>query len=211
MVHHSLSLFALFHRKRVSLKPENPPKMLKRILYLFLPTLLIACHDCGYEMDNQLVRDFNNYEEGQVIYFESNKGDLDTIKISGIDSYEICHSFTVQNYKIIDLRIEHLPKNKWKSNRPKWDEKKRKAVHGNQSLINVDMRFSSAQPTYTKWIEFRDFSGELEVHHSGKEVVDTISGELNQTEISHVYWSNHKGLIGYQKSDGQLYRLINTQ
>ncbi|NER17548.1 hypothetical protein [Spongiivirga citrea] len=184
--------------------------MTKQILLLLFSAQFISCHDCGFEMDKNLVVDFNSYEKGQIIYFESNQADLDTIKISGTDSYEVCHSFMVQDYKIADVRIEHLPKNKWKSSTSKWDDEKRENSDQNQSIINVDMQFDPDGPKYTKWIEFRDFFGEIKVKNSKEEVIDTILTDSKQAEITKVYWSNINGLVGYKKSDGQVYQLKNV-
>ncbi|PWL38717.1 hypothetical protein DKG77_10745 [Flagellimonas aquimarina] len=184
--------------------------MTKQILLLLILTQLISCHNCDFEIDKNLIEDFNSYEKGQIIYFESNQADLDTIEISGTASYEVCHSLTVQDYKISDIRIEHLPKNKWKSSSPKWANDKRKITDNNQSILNVDMRFESDGPKYTKWIEFRDFAGEIKVKNSIEEIIDTILMDSKQAEITQVYWSNKNGLVGYKKFDGQVYRIKNV-
>ncbi|WP_420320365.1 hypothetical protein [Flagellimonas sp.] len=181
--------------------------MINRILYILIPAAFISCHDCGFEIDKRLIEDFNNYQKGQTIYFESNKADLDTIKIIEIESFEVCNSFMVQDYKVAHVRIAHLPQNKLKSNTSNWDEEKKEATDRNQALIEVDMRDASSMPLYTKWIGFRDFSSELKVIRSDREVVDTITKDSKNGEVVQIYWSNKKGLIGYKKSDGQIYKV----
>lgn len=63
-------------------------------------------------------------------------------------------------------------------------------------------------------IEYRDFSGVLnfeELEKTGIDTVKTARGSLRDTlnldSVIEVYWSKDKGMIGYKKKDGQVYKL----
>lgn len=182
--------------------------MTNRIIILLSTILLVSCHDCDFKIDKNVLRDFNSYDVGQIIYFQSDQGDLDTIKISGIDSYEVCHSFMVEDHKVLDLKIEHLPYNKWNFGNY-FVEKPDSIV--NQSLISIDKRGREVQNGYYKSMSYRDFSAEINIEFSEIEKIDTIKNiSKNVGEIQKVYWSNRNGLVGYQMVDGEIYKLKNV-
>jgi hypothetical protein len=182
--------------------------MKKWILIFFSALLISACNKYNLDIESSHRKLLNLYSINDTIYFKNQLGELDTIKIIGIDSIETKRHYlgTVPPMKSINLRIQHLPINNWKENSItglRNDEIK------NQSLITISKVYiqESEFETHAK-VRFRDFKGYLNFD----KIIDTINSEYTEfkpteDKVEILYWSNDKGIIGYKKRNGLEYHL----
>src|SRR5690606_14891588 len=135
---------------------------MNKIILIFFSVLLIsACKKYNLDIESSHRKLLDLYSINDTIYFGNQLGELDTIKIIGIDSIEVKRNYlgTVPPMKEIYLRIIHLPINKFKENSIaglRNDEIK------NQSLITISKVYIQENEfeTHAK-VRFRDFEGYL--------------------------------------------------
>lgn len=174
----------------------------KFLLILFF--LCFSCKKYDVEIPEIYKKPLKYYSINDTIYYESKSGDLDTMKIVGIDSSEVTRIYlgTVPPMKTISLRVQYLPIDHWQEEKIAGDDVL------SQPLIEI-IRFNSGQNQLSVIINLkcRDFEGE--VSNMDKKV-DTIFSEFSrfkpsQEKVDVVYWSNNKGIVGYKKRNGSEY------
>jgi hypothetical protein len=158
------------------------------------------------------------YKIDDTIYFKSNRNDYDTIRISSIDSFSTGQGPDNFPFKQINIRTEYLPKNKWN-----FGIELRKSNNKYDSIVNdkfieltkTQINNSKSGIKYEVYTKYRDFSGKLQVRSLKINKIDTIVAEretgldiLEKYPVTKIYWSIDKGIIGYTKKDGQVYKLI---
>lgn len=188
---------------------------MKKLIFIFILLILVSsCCDFDFHIPTKYTTEMNSFEKGDTIYFESNLKDFDTIRITGIDSKEECGTFgMVAPYSDLNLRIEHLPKNKWNDGITVSNQNGEKTML-NQSLISIRKsagNIDSEKPEV--WIHYRDFWAELSVStYDSIEVITLLDNETDKNidSIDEIYWSNQIGITGYRKRDGQVYRRKNV-
>lgn len=188
--------------------------MKSRLFYLTILLMVYGCITFDGEIPLEYRKQLNHYKLNDTIYYRSNLNDLDTITIRSFDSISIKQGPDNLPFKKINLRIEYLPKNKWFDGIVLSRITKKYDSIENQSFIWLEKEMRSKESLFKMGIEYRDFSGVLnfeELEKTGIDTVKTARGSLRDTlnldSVIEVYWSKDKGMIGYKKKDGQVYKL----
>jgi len=203
---------------------------MKRVLIILLTAFFLSSC-CSIDKkdiefnDNEL-KHFSNYKNGDTIYFESNLGDIDTIEIIGFknEKFDKCGGFMQRRPSNTRwITIKHLPMDKW---------------HGTSQdmtkggIIEIDYQglfWITKDPIEktTKYsIDFQNF-------HSTE---DTVIGQLyldtlklnnivltnyyivkhgypdrvtKSDDIEVLYWTDRYGLVAYKNKSGQIWTLKN--
>lgn len=164
------------------------------------------------------------YEVGDTIYFESDRGDIDTIFISKVDSVEECGILMTGKRKDIFYEIQHLPYNNWIFGKNLHRNGEISEI--NQSLIFLSKNlYEPSKDDYSIHIQYRNFSGELDF---GKSQKDDYLKELGIEEywklesdtadwkefghdtllIMEVVWTKKLGLTKYIKRNKEVFTTI---
>ena len=180
---------------------------MKKLALLFLILLISSCKEYDVEINSKYRTALKAYSTNDTIYFENQFGDLDTIKIIGLDSTEVKRIYlgTVPPMKNIYLRVQHLPIDNWQ-------EEIISGLNNNepekQPLIDLSRTYigSDESVTYIK-IKFRDFEGDVTGLNNK---IDTVKSDYTgfkptEDKVDILYWSNKIGIIGYKKRNGQEY------
>lgn len=193
---------------------------MKNEIYLFLifGMFFISCK-VDETIEEKYRQPFSHYSIGDTIFFKNNTKGLDTIRIASIDSFSTSGGLSSPPFKVINLKIEHLPINKWYSylisdgTNTKLDTILTDFIH----LYKYD-HWNKKHDKYYMHVQYRDFYGVLDVNKIHKNKIDTIkpkklygdrANELDEEAIIEVYWSLNNGLIGYKKNNGEVYKLFN--
>lgn len=196
---------------------------MKWFLYILVAILLTGCSDCSYDFSvpNAYRQFLKNYQVGDVIYFESNWGDLDTMRIARFDSTERCSGLMVAPEKSFQFEIHHLPNNNWTGGTEH-------SQNGRSNILNQDLIILSKdleqKDSCTLYFSYRDFSGTL--RDISRKVKDPLFSDLGVSEywvipkinyssdtaipdtvIHRIFWSEEYGLTGYAYSTGEFYRI----
>jgi hypothetical protein len=177
------------------------------------------------KFDSDISKDYRNllgaYKIDDTIYFKSNLKDYDTIRISSIDSFSTGQGPDNFPFKQINIRTEYLPKNKWN-----FGIELRKSTNKYDSIVNdkfieltkVQVNNSQNGMEYEVYAKYRDFSGKLQGEKLKINKIYTIITEgetgldiLEKYPVTEIYWSIDKGMVGYKKKDGQVYKLVDNQ
>ena len=188
--------------------------MKSKLCCLIALQMVYGCIKFDGEIPIKYRKQINHYRVNDTLYYKSNFNDLDTIIIKSLDSISIGQGPDNLPFKRINLRIEHLPNNRWfdgiilSNSTKKYDSIK------NQKFVGLYKEIMQNKSLLEIGITFRDFSGSLNFEKLEKKGIDTIKtmrGSLNDTlipdSVMEVYWSKEKGMIGYKKKDGQVYNL----
>lgn len=190
---------------------------MRNYFYLFI-IIAFFFNSCKIDetIEEKYRQPFSHYSIGDTIFFKNNTKGLDTIRITSIDSLSNNGGLSYPAFKIIDLKIEHLPMNKWFSMRM-YNESKGRLDTIQTDLIHLykDQSWDKKSDKYRVYIGYRDFSGELDVDNLKERKIDTIKTltrysrhKLTDSSVVEVYWSYSEGLIGYKKFNGEVYHLV---
>lgn len=196
-----------------------------KILWLFMAhVFFLSSCDMFDKADLKFETKYNSilssYQPGDTLYFFSNTGDIDTITISAVDSYEISSAgFMGFPHRNIRIRIKHLPNNLWSGGTEFRQHQPPKIL--DQMLIVVE-KIPSLKNQYFIGIDFRDFSIGLDTFPStatgdllanlGIREYWSIKTELpkerqNEFSVTEVIWTTKYGLTAYYKKNGEFYAL----
>ncbi len=197
---------------------------MKRYLFVILVIFISGC--CSYnksdlEFNAKELAHFADYKSGDIIYFQSNLGDIDTIKIVGFgtERNERCPGLNTPppvNHRW--LQIEHLPVDRWFGT--SITEKKTEVVY--QELLSISKYPIETGVYYS--ISFKDFHSKILPKSTvGEFHTDTIKlNNLNLTNyylvrhgyperitepknIEIIYWTDKFGLTAYKAKDGEIW------
>ncbi len=190
---------------------------MKNNVYFFL-LFVIFFNSCKIDetIEKKYRQPFSHYSIGDTIFFKNNTNSFDTIRITSIDSFSNNGSLSSPPLKFINLKIEHLPINKWydgltsdKSNT------KLDTIHTNFIHLYKDQHLSKKDDKYGISVNYRNFNGKLDIEEILKNKFDTIKPRtryakrlLNEESVIEIYWSYDKGMIGYKKNNGEVYHLV---
>ena len=135
-----------------------------RQLIVLLTALFLSSCCCKYDDDDFLFSENYNkllipYSNNDTIYFSDQKGDLDTITITNIDTIQECGCFMAGNRRAISIGIKHLPINKWTGGTEFYQDKPPKIL--DQDLIVIEKMPDVQYSKYFVGINYRKFMGEL--------------------------------------------------
>lgn len=202
-----LSIFKTFYRQPLT-------SMKSIFLCLFLLVIVYGCIEFNGDIPIQYRSQLNHYKLKDTLFYRSNLNDLDTLRITSIDSLSVKQGPDNFPFKMINLRVEHLPNNKWfdgiilskKTNH--YDSIK------NQSFIRLTKEMMPNESIFRMDVTFRDFYGSIDLEKLEKTGKDTVKAKnnslrdtLNSDSVIEVYWSKEKGMAGYKKKDGEVYKL----
>jgi hypothetical protein len=188
------------------------------LYYLIVVFSVTSCVKFKGDIPNDYRELLGAYKTDDTIYFKSNLKDYDTIRISSIDSFSVEQGPDNFPFKQINIRTEYLPKNKWN-----FGIELRKSNNKYDSIVNdkfIELTKEQANNRqngikYEVYARYRDFSGELQGRKLKTNKIDTIVTEretgldiLEKYPVTEIYWSLDKGMIGYKKKDGQVYKLV---
>ncbi len=205
----------------MSISTFNAKKML--LFSIVLAFFFLGC-DTLNKAELQFATNYNSllssYQPGDTLYFFSNSGDIDTITVSTVDSYE---SFSAGimgwPHRNVIIRIKHLPNNLWSAGTEFMQHQNPKIL--DQELIVVE-KTPNLKNQYFIGIDFRDFSVGLDTFPS------TVTGDLltsldireywsiktesaiesqNEYSVTDIIWTTKFGLTGYYKKNGEFYLL----
>lgn len=176
------------------------------------------------EFNKQELKHFADYEKEDTIFFESNSGDIDTIKIMGYENEKFDKCGGLISRQPSNTRwatIKHLPKDKWHGTSQ--DMTKGAEIEIDyQGLLWISKYPIGKTIQYN--IDFKDF-------HS---ITDSVIGqfhteplELNNltltnyykvqhgyperitdsTDIEVVYWTDQDGLVAYRIKGGEIWTM----
>tara|TARA_B100000949_G_C14126301_1_gene384710 strand:- start:46 stop:603 length:558 start_codon:yes stop_codon:yes gene_type:complete len=184
--------------------------MKKILLILILAQGINSCKKYDLEIKPEYRVALNYISKKKIIYFENQFKDLDTIKIIGLDSIrEVPIIGNTHPHKTINLRIEHLPKNNWKEIQLYGDPTKPKP----QAILSIDNSFEKC---CNITIQYRDFIGtiykkeNLDLTKNDTIYSDITDMNLTENSVTTVYWNMKKGVVGYEKKNGEIYKVKNA-
>lgn len=189
--------------------------MKSKLFFLITTLILFGCIEFDSEIPLKYRRQIDHFKLNDTIYFGDNHNDIDTIVIAGIDSSEIEKNGPSNiPIKSISLNIKHLPLNNWNFGKvPKKNFKGYDSIV-NQSLITINKEIYKNHDEFYLMISYRDFYGSLnfeKLEITGTDTLKTERGSfrdtLNSDSVIEVYWSNEKGMIGYKKNNGQIFKI----
>ena len=188
------------------------------LYFLAITFMFVSCVKFNDDIPKDYKKLLTTYKINDTIYFKSNLSDYDTIRISSIDSFSVEQGPDNFPFKQINVRTEYLPKNKWN-----FGLELRKSSNKYDSIVNDNfIELTKAQVSnsqngiaYEVYIKYRDFCGILQGGNLKISKIDTIVAESNagldlleKYPISQIYWTLEKGMVGYKKKDGQVYKLV---
>lgn len=197
-----------------------------RILFFYsiISVVLIGCGEKYYLSEEEIA--LNPYMEGDVVIFQANTGELDTVQVSSIKKEFPVDAGPLKYYEqSLDVNVEGLslpwltittayPRDSARivfrvgitpnseSNKPSWDRKT--AISFWSSLL--------------RGLSIEEFNSRLrkEVTINSIEFADVIvideniekGGMIKYTAADKVYWSFSKGLVRIERDDGLYWELI---
>lgn len=195
-------------------------KMKNNVNFFLLFVIFFNSCKIDETIEKKYRQPFSHYSIGDTIFFKNNTNSFDTIRITSIDSFSNNGGHSSPPFKMINLKIEHLPINKW-YNYLTSDETNTKLDTIHTDLIHLfkDQSWNKKNDKYHLHISYQDFSGILsDDFFQNKKMIDTILTErgrasfsrikLKEESIVEVYWSYNKGMIGYKKLNGNVYELV---
>ena len=200
---------------------------MRKHVYIILTVLISGC--CSYdkkdfEFNKDELRHFSNYKIGDIIYFQSNLGDIDTISIESFvtEQNENCGGFVAPPpVNVKWLQIKHLPIDKWfGTSQDMTTGGKIDTVY--QWLFYISKYPNKKEVNYS--IGFKDFHSNFD-SIIGEFHTDTI--KLNDLEVSEyyivkhgypervtqpkniktIYWTDKYGLTAYSNKDGEIWTI----
>ncbi|MEZ4802802.1 MAG: hypothetical protein R2797_08505 [Gelidibacter sp.] len=199
---------------------------MKNSLVLLLCFTTLSCIKYDGKIPNEYRKPFSHYKTNQIIYFRSNLNDYDTLKIEKIDSF-ISKSNGLYHLpsKKIFLSVSYCLKNYNKENIFLYKRLQSKTTRKFDSIANLEFitlnkEQSSEEDNYSVHIRYRNFSGYLNIEKTTDTINNVLSGKTYSGEnvatfksdwVTRIYWSQNKGMIGYEKEDGQIYQLFEKE
>ena len=197
-------------------------KTLQLIFFIFLTLSACRSYDSkDFEFNDKELRHFSALHQGDTIFYESNKHDIDTIVIVGFTIEQHKDGIGLMapkpaNYKAVN--IQYIPIDKWHSTMQIGNNPKKFIEY--QELFSIHKDPIEKRTTYH--IEFKDFYSLYDTT-IGEYHADTI--QLNNKKISDyylvkcncpsrnisinnidlVYWTDKDGLVAYQNSSGEIW------
>lgn len=154
----------------------------------------------------------NTYKVSDTLYFISNLNDVDTIRITSIDTLDMARSESISSMphiREIALKIDYLPIKKsydgYITNRKgEYDS------IGPQPFIHVEGQFPGAK-YLTTTISLKDFESEITFIPNKNYYILKNQSPLKQKQnkpkdLKEVYWSICNGLEGYKTNDGEKFK-----
>jgi hypothetical protein len=197
---------------------------MKFTLYIILIIILTGCYEkCDFTIPKAYKSFLNEYNVGDTLYFISNKGKADTIRIIAYDTMEVCgQGFMTEPRKHFIYRIKHLPKNNWICCTEGHQDGRTTII--NQKLIVIEKTFDPNDSSgYYVEINYREFRGVLlNIYSKSKNTKfpslniddywiipksNNYSGKILDTEISTIFWSAEYGLTGYENGTGEVFEI----
>lgn len=200
-------------------------KMTRIFIILTISLILNGC--CSFdktdlEFDKQELRYFSDYKNGDTIFFESNLGDTDTIKIIGYQNEKLdkCGGLmTPQPSNTKWLTIQYLPTDIWHGTSQ--DMTKGTEVEIDYQRLLCITKYSNGNKTQYK-INFKDFYSRMdsvigEYHSETLKLNGVILSNYYEvehgyperiTDVNHievVYWSDQDGLVAYKSKSGEIW------
>lgn len=183
--------------------------------------IISGCDNCDFSIPENKRALLADYEVGETIYFQSQKGDIDTISIVRIDSLEECGSIMAGKRKHIAIEIKYLPLNKWTGGTELSQNGEAKIL--NQDLIVIEKQFDEKE-NYWIGINYRDFLGEINENNLKKDdyLIDLGINEYWEIEneasnwrqykndssvIVSLIWTKKYGLTEYKKRNGEILKI----
>ncbi len=168
------------------------------------------------------------YKKDDVINFKSSTGDVHTLKISAIESYENNGGFITYPLKTKTIRVKHLPENLWTG------ETVISTGSGSDEIEKYDQRFiylSSREPSETRnqnslSLKYRDFSisfDDVPALETGTLLKDYDisnywrfeskypSKDQTDTSVIEVIWTKKYGLTAYYLKNNDFYIIDSSQ
>lgn len=201
---------------------------MKKIIILFLSVTMFGCVKYNGDIPAKYREPFLHYKSGQIIHFKSNLNDFDTLKIEGLDSIEVkSHGPDNLPGKTIFLQASYGLKKYTKKNHFLYDILLRESTGkydsiGNLQFLNLNkgQRSDQKNDQFSLHVDYRNFSGELNIEKSYDTIRNVFTGKTLDGEnfesfgpdwVTEIYWSAKDGLVGYKKEDGQIYSIYKKQ
>ena len=206
-------------------------KTVRTIFYLLFLILIINCK-CGFqrsgfqfsEVETKLI---SAYKLNDTVYFKNKFNDLDTITISNIDSIDRYGAILGFPRKYVRINIKHLPQNNWISGVELSKEGKEKRI--DQDLVVIEKAGTKERNSVYIGFHYRDFEGRI--NDANKTITSQLLSDLNINKyweiemdsmrykwikekehkkeplITKIIWTEHFGLTGYYKDNGDFYKI----
>ena len=206
-------------------------KMCFYIIGLLVITVISSgCCSWNYDKEDfEFTREELNlmgaYQLGDTIYFESNLGNVDTITVVEIseERHEGSKCFiTTEPQHFKDIKIKHLPNDKWAGTSQSEGEEKKITY---QSLISITKSpLDSIEKIANYGISYKRFTtlgnaldvSPKEVIINNKVISDCYKVEhgypervINPDDIETVYWTAKYGLTAYINKAGEIWVIKN--
>ena len=185
----------------------------KNFHYLILLLLLQSCSCIQFKL-TKAERQWCSYKNNEMLIFKSNKGNIDTLKVSDrYESYsnENCNYVEVSRKQINSLSVNLSLESKTKT-----------ALASNVSITkNPDSEFSYPELNFfglTSNLEHEKFMKEkvrLSTNHKIYDQVyvvrDSVNGQNIDSYLAAFYYDQEDGLIRYDAKDGEKFELLKRQ
>lgn len=184
-------------------------------IFALFALLLNSCIKNNNKFSSDYENQFNNYLLNDTLFFQDSNKNLESFFISEIDSSS-SNTISINTGLFFSkiIRVNHLPKNLW------YDYKEYSKINKKYDSI-VDQVFISISKdqhsnnikddVYNFWVSYRDFSSSLDLKEIKNKKIDTIKNASTSNkpkEIKEIYWDYKKGMIGYKKENGSIFKLV---
>jgi hypothetical protein len=187
--------------------------------------ILIANGCCEFKEDDfKFSSDFQSilqpYNEGDTVFYVSTLGDMDTVAISTIDTFQSCKIgfLASEPSRSVSVEIIHLPNNNWIAGTVLHEDKPPELL--NQGLVTI-VKYPIDTSYYIAF-QYRDFAAslyDLPLKEHGELLLDLGINEYwrinsdvpydpqKENAVSEMIWSLEYGLTGYFKQNGEFYKI----
>lgn len=178
------------------------------IISFISASLLDGCISYNGHMESKYTNLIGMYKINDTVFFRSENNDLDTIKISSIDSMIVKDPGPDNTpMKKISIKIRHLPLNKWNNGIDYNDEILDEELI---SILKSQISNNLVDDRYSVFIQYRGFFKQYNPLFAKQ--TDTIflgtNKHLKNNAVVEMYWDTNKGLVGYKNNDGHVYKVV---
>ena len=153
-------------------------------------------------MSSNYRKSLNQFQIGDTVYFDSSQ-DVDTMRITALDSSETTQGPDNLPFKQLNLRVEYLPINKW------YDGRENDKISNSRYLVlHKDQRSNNkTEDKYYLHLEYRGFSTKIDIENNQLQILKPkpLYDSINTEPIKEIYFSMKDGLVGYKLTNGRIY------
>lgn len=185
---------------------------------IFLITMVLMLFSCKRYKLSKSDLEWQPYKIGDKLVFESNKGELDTIKVENIE----VHTGADDPLAVLPNKIQTLFVSGLYYHKPKKDIMGRMfnttfcnviemRANSSGSFIEFTIRLGENELKYPGVVQSIKEMSELSTDESGKYIIKAVESRDNMKDRSfdlrYIYWSKEYGYLGLEFKDNYIWAL----